>query len=192
MNYYYDYGYDASTYSNSYDGLDSAIATGIGATIGSFLGFISVISIVVGVLQIIAMWKLYNKAGEKGWKSIIPIYNLVVLFKISGISPWLLLVYLAGFIPFAGWIAIMALNAYQCYNLSKSFGKDIGYTFGLFFLPTIFYMILGFGQAEYVGPAGKSSVEASVMSDSDSVVETKKVEETKDSVANENTTDNKE
>ena len=50
----------------------------------------------------------------------------------------------------------------------------------------------GFGQAEYVGPAGKSSVEASVMSDSDSVVETKKVEETKDSVANENTTDNKE
>ena len=64
MNYYYDYCYDASTYSNSYDGLDSAIATGIGATIGSFLGFISVISIVVGVLQIIAMWKLYTKAGE--------------------------------------------------------------------------------------------------------------------------------
>lgn len=59
--------------------------------------------------------------------------------------------YLLAFIPFVGWIAVIALNVYQAHNLSKSFEKDVGYTVGLIFLPTIFYLILRFGKAEYVG-----------------------------------------
>jgi len=39
--------------------------------------------------------------------------------------------------------------------LSKSFGKDVGFTLGLLFLSIIFYPILGFGDAKYIGPAGK-------------------------------------
>ena len=35
------------------------------------------------VLTIIARWKIFTKAGEAGWKSIIPIYNNYVLFKIT-------------------------------------------------------------------------------------------------------------
>lgn len=35
--------------------------------------------------------------------------------------------------------------------MAKSFGKDAGFTVGLVLLPTIFYMILGFGKAEYIG-----------------------------------------
>lgn len=27
------------------------------------------------ILQVIAYWKIFTKAGEEGWKSIIPIYN---------------------------------------------------------------------------------------------------------------------
>ena len=82
-------------------------------------------------------------------------YNTVVLFRISGLSPWLVLVYLTSIIPFIGWIAILVLTIVQANKLSKSFGKDIGYTIGLIFLPTIFYMILGFGNASYVGPGGE-------------------------------------
>lgn len=85
-------------------------------------------------------------------------YNIVILFKISGLSPWLVLVYLASIIPFVGWIAVLVLTIYQAYSLAKSFGKDVGYTFGLWLLPTIFYMILGFGKAEYVGPGGVAKV----------------------------------
>ena len=103
------------------------------------------------VVQIIAMWKLFTKAGQKGWKSLIPIYSTVVLFRIAKISPWLLLLYLTSFIPFIGWIVIIALNAYFAYKLAKAFGKDGGYAVGIFFLPVIFYMILAFGKAEYVG-----------------------------------------
>lgn len=157
MGYDY-YGYDVSPYTSDYSSIDTIAATGIGAALGAFFGFIMIASIVIGVLQIIAMWKVYTKAGEKGWKSIIPIYNIVILFKISGLSPWLIFVYFAGLIPFVGWIAIMALSIYQAHSLAKSFGKDIGYTIGLVLLPTIFYMILGFGKSEYVGPAGEAAV----------------------------------
>jgi hypothetical protein len=153
---YYDYGStDISQYARG--GLDSSVATGIGAMLGAMLGVYLMIALVIGILQIVGMWKVYSKAGEKGWKSLIPIYNLVVLFKISGISPWLIFVYFAGIIPFIGWIAVLVLSIYQCNQLAKSFGKDAGYTVGLLLLPTIFYMILGLGSSTYVGPGGKAS-----------------------------------
>jgi hypothetical protein len=42
------------------------------------------------------------------------------------------------------------------YNMiSKSFGKDEGFTVGIIFLPFIFWPILGFGDAKYQGPYGK-------------------------------------
>jgi hypothetical protein len=31
---------------------------------------------------IIFLWRLFNSAGEKGWYSLIPIYNLIILLKI--------------------------------------------------------------------------------------------------------------
>ena len=41
------------------------------------------ISVVVSILFVIGMWKMFAKAGEPGWASIIPFYNLYVLFKIT-------------------------------------------------------------------------------------------------------------
>ena len=155
---YYDIDTDISQYARSFDsysGVDSSAAAGIGAVFGAFLGVYLIIVFAVAILQLVGMWKLYTKAGEKGWKSIIPIYNVVTLFKIVGLSPWLILVYFAAFIPFVGWIATLALTIYVANCLAKSFGKDAGYTVGLVLLAPIFYMILGFGKAEYVGPAAK-------------------------------------
>ena len=125
-----------------------------GAVIGILAGFgiaILLVAMIIAILQIIAMWKLFKKAGEAGWKSIIPIYNLVILYKVSGISPLWVLIYLAAAIPILGPLAILGVTIYQNYNLSKSFGKESAFTVGLVLLPTIFYMILGFGKAQYVG-----------------------------------------
>lgn len=158
MEYYGTTSYDISQYARTAESMDPAVATGLGAIFGAFLGIYLVVVLVIAVLQVVAMWKVFTKAGEKGWKSIIPIYNIVILFKISGISPWLIFVYFAGIIPFVGWIAILALSIYQANSLAKSFGKDVGYTIGLLLLPVIFYMILGFGKAEYVSPGGKTTV----------------------------------
>ena len=153
---YYDYGYTVS---------DPSIFTILGTILGAFLGIAIFISLVIAVLQIAGMWKVFSKAGEKGWKCIIPIYNLVILFRISGLSPWIIFGYLAWFIPFVGWIVSLGISIYQCNSLAKAFGKDVGYTIGLLFLPTIFYMILGFGKAEYVGKGNVSTASSTYQGD---------------------------
>lgn len=147
-------GYDYSNYYRNYSATDYAAAS---TALAGVLMVYMVIILAIAIVQIIAMWKVFSKAGEKGWKAIIPIYNIVILFKISGLSPWLVLVYLAAIIPFIGWIALIALNAVLAYKLAKSFGKDSGWAVGLYFLAPIFYMILGFGKSEYVGPGGESA-----------------------------------
>lgn len=58
------------------------------AFLGSFVGITAVCGIAITILIIIAWWKLFEKAGEKGWKSIIPIYNLYILFKIAHMKNW--------------------------------------------------------------------------------------------------------
>jgi hypothetical protein len=37
-------------------------------------------------------------------------------------------------------------------DVAKSFGKDAAYGIGLALLPFIFYPLLGFGDARYLGP----------------------------------------
>ena len=103
-----------------------------------------VISAAVSIILLVGMWKMYSKAGEPGWASIIPLYNLYVLFKITwgkGIKFLLLL------IPIVNIFIAIKTNI----KLAKAFGKDTGFAIGLVFLTPIFYAILGFGDAQYLG-----------------------------------------
>jgi hypothetical protein len=96
---------------------------------------------------IAAQWKIYSKAGQPGWAVIIPFYNWYIMTKIIGKPGWWVLMY---FIPIVNIIfLIWSINL-----LSKSFGKDEGFTVGLLLLGFVFYPILGFGSAQYVGPYG--------------------------------------
>ncbi len=86
--------------------------------------------------------------GLEGWESLVPFYNLWVLAKAVGKPPyWGLLCCIPFFIGiiWAIWL---------CNMLSKSFGKDEGFTVGLILLPFIFIPILGYGNAKYLGPYG--------------------------------------
>jgi hypothetical protein len=98
------------------------------------------------VLVVVGMWKVFTKAGEEGWKAIIPFYNVYVLLKIVGRPAWWLILFLIPFVNFIVWIIVAN-------DVSKSFGKGVGFTIGLVFLSPIFILILGFGDARYVGPA---------------------------------------
>ena len=113
----------------------------------------SIIAIIFYILQVVAMWKIFEKAGEAGWKSLIPIYNLYILLKLIRFNWWLLLGLLIFIIPVLGWligtIYVFVLQVIICYRLSRSFGKELGYTIGLILLTPIFYLILGFGSAKY-------------------------------------------
>jgi len=61
------------------------------AVLSAMMGFIvvfSIIALAISVLVIIATWKMFEKAGEPGWASLIPFYNVYVLFKISWGNGW--------------------------------------------------------------------------------------------------------
>ncbi len=98
------------------------------------------------ILIIAAWWKIFSKAGQPGWASIIPIYNLYIWCKIVGRPWWWILLML---IPFVDFIILIILFI----DLAKSFGKGAGFGIGLILLPIIFFPILGFGSAQYQGPA---------------------------------------
>jgi len=98
-------------------------------------------------ILIIPTWIIYSKANQPGWASIIPIYSTLVWLKIIG-KPWYWLILFL--IPYLNLVFIIwATNL-----LSKSFGKDEGFTVGLVILPLIFYPILAFGKSKYIGPSG--------------------------------------
>jgi hypothetical protein len=113
------------------------------ALFGAFL----IPSLIVGVICIIGMWKVYEKAGKPGWAAIIPIYNVIVLLEIVGKPVWWVILFL---IPCVNIIFLVwTLNL-----LSKSFGQSEGFTVGLVLLSFVFYPLLGFGNYQYLGPAG--------------------------------------
>lgn len=104
-----------------------------------------IFQLIIAVLLVASMWKIFTKAGEDGWKCLIPIYSTIVLLKIVG-RPWWWLFLFILIIPI-----FIVVN-----DLSKSFGKGIGYTIGLIFLWIIFIPMLAFGDAKYVGPGGNA------------------------------------
>lgn len=99
-------------------------------------------SLLLTALMVIAWWKIFEKAGEAGWKCLIPIYNIIIQLRIVGKPGWWIIWFLIPIANIVVWIWVTNL-------FSMSFGKGTGYTVGLIFLPIIFYPILGLGDAEY-------------------------------------------
>ena len=73
---YNDYNFEYFDYASIF----SAMA-------GLFI-FIGIISLAITVLFVVAMWKMFEKAGEPGWAALIPFYNMYVLFKNSWGNGW--------------------------------------------------------------------------------------------------------
>ena len=105
----------------------------------------SISSIIVAIIGIVALWRVFQKAGEAGWKAIIPFYNAYTFVKIidaNGIKFLLLL------IPIVNIVYSIILDV----RLAKVFGKSSGFAVGLIFLNPIFMLILAFDSSEYLGP----------------------------------------
>ena len=89
---------------------------------------------------------MFVKAGKPGWAFIVPIYNIIVILEIVGRPTWCVLLWL---IPCVNLVVVIIVMI----DLAKSFGKDVVFALGLIFLGFVFMPILGFGSAEYKGPA---------------------------------------
>ncbi len=140
----------------------------------NFLAITGISSLMVAIfliylIPVIASWKIFTKAEIAGWKSIIPVYNLYLLFKISGMSglwviPLLVLSIFSSIyqeqseIPTYALLTIlisglltMIAEIIKAIKLPKAFGKGFLYTLLLILLPNIGEIALGFGSAKYQG-----------------------------------------
>lgn len=132
-------------------------------------GIYLIFALVWWILQIIANWNIFTKAGEAGWKSLIPIYGDYVSYKIAWQTSYFWLSFILGIVAsyvssanlnesiFLTVIAtllrivIAVINIIYCVKLSKAFGHGIGFAIGLILLQPIFLLILGFGSDQYYG-----------------------------------------
>ena len=122
--YYGDYGYDSVK--------SASILAGFGA-------FTWVISMAISVFTIVCSWKIFKKAGKKGWESIVPIYNVIVELEIVRLPMWYIALI---FVPIANIYAMFKINI----ELAKKFGKSTGFGIGLTLLSPIFRAILAFSD----------------------------------------------
>jgi hypothetical protein len=111
-----------------------------------FSGALTSIYIVSGILAIVgivAMWVLFAKAGKPGWAAIIPIYNVIVFLQIINRPWWWILLIL---IPIVDVVILIIM----IFDLGKSFGKGGAWSFFLLLVLSIIgYLILAFGKSQY-------------------------------------------
>ncbi len=110
------------------------------------MAHILLLELAVVVFLIASIWKVFTKAGQPGWASIIPVYNAYILLKIAGRPGWWLLLY---FIPVVNFVIAIIVSI----DVAKAFGKGGGFGLGLALLSFIFYPILAFGDAAYIRTA---------------------------------------
>lgn len=117
------------------------------ADVTSLYGVYGWIGFIWYVLVVVALWKVFSKAGYPGILAIIPIVNFFILVKIAGYSAWLGLLFLIPIVNVV-WSIIVAIR------VGKGFGKGAAWSFFLLWLfAFIGYFILGFGKATYTEPA---------------------------------------
>mgnify|MGYP000160646703 CR=1 FL=1 len=113
------------------------------------------IKLVIGVSVLLAAgtWYMFEKAGKPGWGFLVPIYNIILMCEIGKKPTWYVAMI---FVPIANIVFLIMIFD----GISKSFGKDSGFTVGLVFLRQIFFAILGYGDAQYVdGPTSNNNTE---------------------------------
>ena len=146
----YTYDYNAIN-SYDYDTAAAGLVGGLAIVYMIFVIFLYLIAIAVAVVEIIAMWKVFKKAGRGGWEAIVPFYNVWTLLEISGIHGAKMFF---GFIPFAGPIILLVYEIKAAISLSQKFHKSGGIAVLLILLSVVGYCILGFGNDTYDAKLG--------------------------------------
>lgn len=123
----------------------------------------------------ILRWNMFIKAGEPGWKSLIPVYNDYTEWKIAGFGREYVHLLLLGialiiltllfsllgafgaFLNIVLWIVYIVIciviTIRKCMCLAKAFGKDDTFgLLGLFIFSTIGTLILSWGNCIYTAP----------------------------------------
>jgi len=129
-------------------GDDSGAGAGSISAVG---GVAMIVMLAICVLSIIGIWKVFVKAGQPGWAVLIPFYNVYILLKIAGRPGWWLVLFMIPLVNLAIGL-IVAMDVARAFGQSAVFGVVL-----LFLLGGVGYLVLGFGNYRYVGPAAAAA-----------------------------------
>lgn len=107
-----------------------------------------IILILYYLLPAIGLYKLFPKAGQPGWAAFVPLYNFVIMSKISNRNPLWVITLLVPLLNIFIYVGIVI-------DFIKSYGKfKLGEHVGAVLFPFIFFPKWGFdGTTLYIGPS---------------------------------------
>lgn len=106
-------------------------------------GISIIISLGWSLLTIASLWKIFEKFGKEGWKCIIPIYNIIVLFEIVEMKAWYVALAL---IPCVGPFILMIFVIMAYAKIAKKLGKSGSFVLLIIFFTPIALALLAFGK----------------------------------------------
>ena len=121
--------------------------------IEDYLIIIPLISLLISIVLIVSSWKLFDDAGELGWKSVVPIYSLVTWLRIAKLPLWFLAFLGLPVISIAinsiilltiSYTVLTAIYIYFILKIAKIFNQKDEYIVGLIVLPYVFFPIMAF------------------------------------------------
>lgn len=110
------------------------------------------LSLAVSVFTLICMWKVFEKMGEQGWISLVPVYNSFTLYKRIWGCGWYSFIPLLAFIPIIGPLAVFVATIKFNIDLARTFDKSWAFGVGLTLLSPVFFAILAFSDATFTKP----------------------------------------
>lgn len=143
-----------------------ATAEAILLILSAALGALVMFFLMSYVFEIVACWRIFQKAGKRGWKSLIPVYNNYIRYQIAWrpLWFWISTLLLAGSFATAVWgstgllwsgitiaicLAETIILLIRNFRLGRAFGRSVPFCVGLALFPPLFILILGLGGAEY-------------------------------------------
>lgn len=158
-----DYG--TYTYTYNVEGM-SALGMGLGA----LAGFLSVMLIILGIMQIfvvVGRATTLRKLGQHWWAAIIPFWSdyemccgarmdqtLRIVIPVVGLAVPVLSALDLNEVAFIFALAFYVLNWVEAYHVAKAFEYGVGFMFGLMLLPFVFWMIIGLNADKPFGDHG--------------------------------------
>jgi signal peptidase I len=104
------------------------------------LYIILIIQLLILLLPAAGMYKMFEKAGAKGWKAFVPFYNTWVMIKLGKRNRY---IFFLQFIPVLGWFVTMSIFV----EFVKTFGKFKLHEHAMAaLLPVIYFSYVGFNK----------------------------------------------
>ncbi|MCD4724071.1 MAG: signal peptidase I [Bacteroidales bacterium] len=111
------------------------------------------ISLIFLILSVAGLWKIFEKAGEPGWKAIIPFLNFYIWLRIIKKPLWWFIFILVPFVNVFV-ILLMVVEVLKCFGKDGIGAQALGVIFPFFYLP-----YLGFAKSEtYQDPEKRAKV----------------------------------